>query len=81
MVLGASVRVLAGSASSEASVLGLKTPPSRCVLAWSPLGLGATCMLVSSCKDISRMGPGPPVGPHFTLVCSVKALSPMTVTF
>lgn len=78
---GARVEVLAGSVSSEASVPGLRMAASHCALAGSPLGPGATGMLISPCKDVSRLGPGPPIGPRFTLVCSVKALSPTTVAF
>lgn len=46
----------------------------------SPGGPLCVCVLISSPKDTSHEGLGPLTGPHFTLITSVKTLSPNAVS-
>lgn len=43
--------------------------------------LCAVCALASFYKDTSHRGLGPTNSPHFTLITSLKTISPYTVTF
>ena len=82
------IKVLAGLVSPEATLLRLKTATlllcphvafCACIPGVSFFFFGL--QISSSYKDISQIGLGAALGPHFNLTISVKSPSSNTVTF